>query len=220
MHRRRGSAPAVILQQQLSKYNSWEKNGFHSEDGKKDKIKSKKSPKSDLSRSSSPMFYQMSKLSEEATSKERTSSDPSINNLICGNGSNNNHYSLSRRPSSPTLITSERKHDKCSGKRLTIRGQDWCSTEITNTTRNNLKKAGSIKDYHIVLLGQGGVGKSALLVRFSTGRFIYEYHPTLEMNYEMLAEIDDEIGDLHILDTANTVRIENNFICPRAFASG
>ncbi len=28
------------------------------------------------------------------------------------------------------------------------------------------------------------------------------------MNYEMLAEIDDEIGDLHILDTANTVRIE------------
>jgi hypothetical protein len=28
------------------------------------------------------------------------------------------------------------------------------------------------------------------------------------MNYEMLAEIDEEIGDLHILDTANTVRIE------------
>ena len=27
----------------------------------------------------------------------------------------------------------------------------------------------------------------------------------VEMNYEMLAEIDDEIGDLHILDTANTV---------------
>ena len=31
------------------------------------------------------------------------------------------------------------------------------------------------------------------------------------MNYEMLAEIDEEIGDLHILDTANTVRIANNF---------
>lgn len=26
-----------------------------------------------------------------------------------------------------------------------------------------------------------------------------------EMTYEMLAEIDEEIGDLHILDTANTV---------------
>jgi hypothetical protein len=167
MHRRRGSAPAVILQQQLSKYNSWEKNGFHSEDGKKDKdkLRSKKSPKSDLSRSSSPMFHQMGKLSEKGTSKERTSSDPSINNLICGNGNNNNHHSLSRRPSSPTLITNERKNDKCSGKRLTIRGQDWCSTEITNTTRNNLKKAGSIKDYHIVLLGQGGVGKSGKSIR-------------------------------------------------------
>jgi hypothetical protein len=165
MHRRRGSAPAVILQQQLSKYNNWEKNGFHSEDGKKDKdkLKSKKSPKSDISRSASPMgmFHQMGKLSEEGASKERTSSDPSINNLICGNGNNNNHHhSISRRPPSPTLITSERKNDKCSGKRLTIRGQDWCSTEITNTTRNNLKKAGSIKDYRIVLLGQGGVGKS------------------------------------------------------------
>ena len=42
---------------------------------------------------------------------------------------------------------------------------------------------------------------------------------SVEMNYEMLAEIDDEIGDLHILDTANTVRIENNFHVPRAFAS-
>lgn len=31
--------------------------------------------------------------------------------------------------------------------------------------------------------------------------------PDVEMNYEMLAEIDDEIGDLHILDTANTVRV-------------
>ena len=35
------------------------------------------------------------------------------------------------------------------------------------------------------------------------------YFSHVEMNYEMLAEIDDEIGDLHILDTANTVRIEN-----------
>ena len=175
MHRRRGSAPAVILQQQLSKYNSWEKNGFCSEDGKKDKdkLRSKKSSKCDLSRSSSPMFNQMGKLSEQDKSKERTSSDPSINNLICGNG-NNNHHSLSRRPSSPTLITSERKNDKCSGKRLTIRGQDWCSTEITNTTRNNLKKAGSIKDYHIVLLGQGGVGKSGKSLQFVSTRIVIE----------------------------------------------
>ena len=167
MHRRRGSAPAVILQQQLSKYNNWDKNGFHLDDGKKDKDKqrSKKSPKTDISRSSSPMFHQIGKLSEEGRSKQRTSSDPSINSLICGNG-NNNHQSLSRRPSSPTLITSERRNEKCSGKRLTIRGQDWCSTEITNTTRNNLKKAGSIKDYHIVLLGQGGVGKSGKFLQF------------------------------------------------------
>lgn len=159
MHRRRGSAPAVILHQQLSKYNNWDKNGFISEDGKKEKLKGKKlSSKSDFSRSTSPMFPPMEKLSEEDKSKEQTLSDSSINNLICANGFMNNHYSLSRRPSSPT--TNERRNDKCSGKRLTIRGQHYCSTEIASITRNNMKKAGSIKDYHIVLLGQGGVGKS------------------------------------------------------------
>ena len=161
MHRRRGSAPAVILQQHFSKLNSWDKNGLHSDDGKKDKDKpkAKKATKGELLRSSSPAFQQMGKLSEDGKDgKERTSSEPSINKLSCSNG--NNNHSMAKRPSSPTLVTSDKKHERSSGKRLTIRGQDSCSTEITNNTRNNLKKAGSIKDYHIVLLGQGGVGKS------------------------------------------------------------
>ena len=41
-----------------------------------------------------------------------------------------------------------------------------------------------------------------------TWKSIYRmFFSDIEMNYEMLAEIDDEIGDLHILDTANTVRV-------------
>lgn len=164
MHRRRGSAPAVILQQHFSKLNNWDKNGFHSEDGKKDKekLKVKKSSRGDLSRSCSPSFQQFEKLSEEGkANNERTCSNPSINSLGSFNSNgNNNHHGLTRRPSSPALITSEKKHEKSSGKRLTIRGQDSCSTELTSNTKSNLKKAGSIKDYHIVLLGQGGVGKS------------------------------------------------------------
>lgn len=156
MHRRRGSAPAVILQQQFSKLNSWpEKGGFPSEDGKKDKAKAKKSPKGDLQQVRGRIF--------DDAGTPRTFSDPSIHHICSaanGNG-NNNHVSLTKRPSSPTLVVSDKlKIDRGSAKRLTIRGHDSCSVEIPNNTRNNLKKAGSIKDYHIVLLGQGGVGKS------------------------------------------------------------
>ncbi|XP_028405038.1 ras-like protein rasD [Dendronephthya gigantea] len=78
--------------------------------------------------------------------------------------------------------------------------------EVTSTTKPHVKKMNSVKDrdYNIVLLGQGGVGKSALLVRFSTGRFIHEYHPTLECNCDTTSVIDDEVAEMKIFDTANT----------------
>ncbi|XP_046853821.1 ras-related and estrogen-regulated growth inhibitor-like isoform X1 [Xenia sp. Carnegie-2017] len=79
--------------------------------------------------------------------------------------------------------------------------------EVTSTSKPiHVKKMNSIKDrdFNIVLLGQGGVGKSALLVRFSTGKFIYEYSPTLEFNCEMTEVIDEEAADMKIFDTANT----------------
>ncbi|EDO30839.1 predicted protein, partial [Nematostella vectensis] len=61
-----------------------------------------------------------------------------------------------------------------------------------------------LRDYSLVLLGQAGVGKSALLVRFCTGRFIHEYDPTLEMTYDVSATIDEDPATLHITDTAST----------------
>ncbi|KAJ8249681.1 hypothetical protein COCON_G00228970 [Conger conger] len=54
----------------------------------------------------------------------------------------------------------------------------------------------------LAVFGRAGVGKSALVVRFLTKRFIWEYDPTLESTYRHQANIDDELVTMEILDTA------------------
>ncbi|XP_069618840.1 ras-related and estrogen-regulated growth inhibitor [Ranitomeya imitator] len=54
----------------------------------------------------------------------------------------------------------------------------------------------------IAVFGRAGVGKSALLVRFLTKRFIWEYDPTLESTYRHQTTIDDEAVTMELLDTA------------------
>ncbi|XP_056407521.1 ras-related and estrogen-regulated growth inhibitor [Hyla sarda] len=54
----------------------------------------------------------------------------------------------------------------------------------------------------IAVFGRAGVGKSALLVRFLTKRFIWEYDPTLESTYRHQTTIDDEAVAMELLDTA------------------
>ncbi|XP_052801153.1 ras-related and estrogen-regulated growth inhibitor-like [Mya arenaria] len=54
----------------------------------------------------------------------------------------------------------------------------------------------------ICILGAPGVGKSALVVRFLTRRFIWEYDPTLECTYKHNTTIDEEPVVMEILDTA------------------
>uniref|UniRef100_A0A3B3I9X3 small monomeric GTPase n=1 Tax=Oryzias latipes TaxID=8090 RepID=A0A3B3I9X3_ORYLA len=60
----------------------------------------------------------------------------------------------------------------------------------------------------LAVFGRAGVGKSALVVRFLTRRFIWEYDPTLESTYRHQANIDDEVVTMEILDTAGQVRPE------------
>ncbi|KAK7484764.1 hypothetical protein BaRGS_00023938 [Batillaria attramentaria] len=57
-------------------------------------------------------------------------------------------------------------------------------------------------DSRIMILGMPGVGKSALVVRFLTNRFIWEYDPTLESTYKHVTTVDDEQVVMEILDTA------------------
>ncbi|KAF6217297.1 hypothetical protein GE061_001651 [Apolygus lucorum] len=58
------------------------------------------------------------------------------------------------------------------------------------------------KPLRVVLLGQCGVGKTALVVRFITKRFIGEYDPNLEKVYNYNSTVGNEVVSLEILDTA------------------
>jgi GTPase KRas protein len=56
--------------------------------------------------------------------------------------------------------------------------------------------------YKIVVLGAGGVGKSALTINFVAQQFVDEYDPTIEDSYRRQLHIDDRACVLDILDTA------------------
>jgi len=59
-------------------------------------------------------------------------------------------------------------------------------------------------EFKVVVLGSGGVGKSALTVRFVSGSFIERYDPTIEDFYRKEIEVDSAPSVLEILDTAGT----------------
>ena len=57
-------------------------------------------------------------------------------------------------------------------------------------------------EYKLVIVGGGGVGKSALTIQLIQSHFIDEYDPTIEDSYRKQVSIDDEVCLLDILDTA------------------
>ncbi|KAJ1956169.1 RAS1 protein, partial [Dispira parvispora] len=57
-------------------------------------------------------------------------------------------------------------------------------------------------EYKVVLLGAGGVGKSALTIRFVRSYFIEEYDPTIEDSYTKNCKVDGEEAFLDVLDSA------------------
>ncbi|KAL5481783.1 hypothetical protein EMCRGX_G022023 [Ephydatia muelleri] len=59
-----------------------------------------------------------------------------------------------------------------------------------------------VQNYKLVVLGEGGVGKSAITIQFTSSVFAADYDPTIEDAYRIDAEIDGETVGLDILDTA------------------
>ena len=57
-------------------------------------------------------------------------------------------------------------------------------------------------DYKLVLIGSGGVGKSALTIQFVQRIFVDEYDPTIEDSYRKQITVDGKDCLLDILDTA------------------
>lgn len=56
--------------------------------------------------------------------------------------------------------------------------------------------------YKVVVLGYGGVGKSALAVKFVCGMFVEKYDPTIEDFYRKEFDVDGSPVIIEILDTA------------------
>ena len=61
-----------------------------------------------------------------------------------------------------------------------------------------------MKEYKVVILGSGGVGKSALTIQFVQSVFIEKYDPTIEDSYRKNVKLDGEVVLLELLDTAGT----------------
>ena len=75
------------------------------------------------------------------------------------------------------------------------------STSSSNSSPNSRT---AMREYKIVVLGSGGVGKSALTVQFVQGIFVEKYDPTIEDSYRKQVEVDGQQCMLEILDTAGT----------------
>ncbi|KAH7884564.1 small GTPase superfamily [Phlebopus sp. FC_14] len=59
-----------------------------------------------------------------------------------------------------------------------------------------------MRHFKVVVLGAGGVGKSALTMRFVQDIFLENYDPTIEDAYRRVVEIDGVKASLEVLDTA------------------
>eukprot|EP01086_Lenisia_limosa_P008480 TRINITY_DN2_c0_g3_i1.p1 TRINITY_DN2_c0_g3~~TRINITY_DN2_c0_g3_i1.p1 ORF type:complete len:187 (-),score=73.97 TRINITY_DN2_c0_g3_i1:103-663(-) len=84
-------------------------------------------------------------------------------------------------------------------------------------------------EYKLVVVGGGGVGKSALTIQLIQNHFVDEYDPTIEDSYRKQVIIDDETCLLDILDTAGQeeysamrdqyMRTGEGFICVYSITS-
>ncbi|KII89608.1 hypothetical protein PLICRDRAFT_557532 [Plicaturopsis crispa FD-325 SS-3] len=59
-----------------------------------------------------------------------------------------------------------------------------------------------MRQFNVVVLGAGGVGKSALTVRFVQDVFLDTYDPTVEEQYRRILHVEDVPYALEVLDTA------------------
>lgn len=61
---------------------------------------------------------------------------------------------------------------------------------------------GHPREYKLVVVGGGGVGKSALTIQLIQSHFVDEYDPTIEDSYRKQCMVDGQVTMLDVLDTA------------------
>ncbi|EFC35765.1 ras family small GTPase [Naegleria gruberi] len=68
------------------------------------------------------------------------------------------------------------------------------------------------EEVKIIVLGEGGVGKSAITIFFIQHIFITEYDPTIEDTYRKYFRVDEEPAMVEILDTAGPEEFSNQYM--------
>jgi len=78
--------------------------------------------------------------------------------------------------------------------------------------RSNSKEGSTSQDagriWTFVMLGIGGVGKSALTIQFVQDKFIRDYDPTIEDSYRKQVVVDGKVAMLMLWDTAGQEEYE------------
>jgi len=67
-----------------------------------------------------------------------------------------------------------------------------------------MSRVGHQREYNIVVLGSGGVGKICITTQFVQGVFVERYDPTIEDSYRKAIDVDGRHVMLEIMDTAGT----------------
>jgi small GTP-binding protein len=74
-----------------------------------------------------------------------------------------------------------------------------------------------LAQYKLVILGPASVGKSAITLQYTKGQFVPDYLPTIEDEYTQKLEIDNQLSEVSILDTAGE---EEYIACRTAWIKG
>ena len=75
--------------------------------------------------------------------------------------------------------------------------------KLTDTNKMSNKKGGASSSLHkVIMVGSGGVGKSALTLQFMYDEFVEDYEPTKADSYRKKVVLDGEEVQIDILDTA------------------
>lgn len=67
-----------------------------------------------------------------------------------------------------------------------------------STKKKNIKRDDPLgtSTYKIIVVGGGGVGKSALTIQFIQSYFVTDYDPTIEDSYTKQCVIDSQVAKL------------------------
>ncbi|ERE73820.1 ras-related protein Ral-B-like protein [Cricetulus griseus] len=76
------------------------------------------------------------------------------------------------------------------------------SPQTSRMAANKGKSQGSLALHKVIMVGSGGVGKSALTLQFMYDEFVEDYEPTKADSYRKKVVLDGEEVQIDILDTA------------------